>query len=92
MDRGFTMTVATQEQGWEKQIAARGERVSRLFEAQLRGYELARDLALSDVPITEAWIRQLHTELAEGAETYQVLTSQGWQEQALPKGAYKQLA
>ena len=48
-------------------------------------------LALSDVPITEAWVRQLHAELAEGAETYQVLTSQGWQEQALPKGTYKQL-
>ena len=91
VDRGFTMTVATQEEGWEEQVAARGERVRRLFEAQLRGYELARDLALSDVPITEAWIRQLHTELAEGAETYQVLTSQGWQEQALPKGTYKQL-
>ena len=92
VDRGFTMTVATQEEGWEERVAARGERVRRLFEAQLRGYELARDLALSDVPITEAWIRQLHTELAEGAETYQVLTSQGWQEQALPKGTYKQFA
>lgn len=91
VDRGFTMTVATQEEGWEEQVAARGERVRRLFEAQLRGYELARDLALSDVPITEAWIRQLHTELAEGAETYQVLTPQGWREQALPKGTYKQL-
>lgn len=91
VDRGFTMTVATQEEGWEEQVAARGERVRRLFEAQLRGYKLAGDLALSDVPITEAWIRQLHTELAEGAETYQVLTSQGWQEQALPKGTYKQL-
>ena len=89
VDRGFTMTVATQEEGWEEQVEARGERVRRLFEAQLRGYELARDLALSDVPITEAWIRQLHTELAEGAETYQVLTPQGWQEQALPKGTYK---
>ncbi len=91
VDRGFTMTVATQAEGWEEQVAARGERVRRLFEAQLRGYELARDLAQSDVPITEAWIRQLHTELAEGAETYQVLTPQGWQEQALPKGTYKQL-
>ncbi|MDE2994242.1 MAG: Fic family protein [Chloroflexota bacterium] len=91
VDRGFTMTVATQEQGWEKQIAARGERVRRLFEAQLRGYELAQELASSDVPITEAWIRQLHTELAEGAETYWVLTPQGWREQALPKGTYKQL-
>ena len=89
VDRGFTMTVATQEEGWEEQVEARGEHVRRLFEAQLRGYELARDLALSDVPITEAWIRQLHTELAEGAETYQVLTPQGWQEQALPKGTYK---
>ena len=91
VDRGFTMTVATQAEGWEDQVEARGERVRRLFEAQLRGYELARELASSDVPITEAWIRQLHTELAEGAETYQVLTSQGWQEQALPKGTYKQL-
>ena len=43
------------------------------------------------MPITEAWIRQLHTELAEGADTYRVLTPQGWQEQALPKGTYKSL-
>ena len=91
MDRGFTMTVATQAEGWEEQVAAKGERVRRLFEAQLRGYKLARDLALSKMPITEAWVRQLHTELAEGAQTYQVLTPQGWQEQALPKGAYKRL-
>ena len=91
VDRGFTMTVATQAEGWEEQIAAKGERVRRLFEAQLRGYELARDLAVSEVPITEAWIRQLHTELAEGADTYRVLTPQGWQEQALPKGTYKRL-
>ena len=91
VDRGFTMTVATQAEGWEEQVEARGERVRRLFEAQLRGYELARDLALSEMPITEAWIRQLHTELAEGADTYRVLTPQGWQEQALPKGTYKSL-
>ncbi len=89
VDRGFTMTVATQAEGWEEQVAAKGENVRRLFEAQLRGYELARDLALSEVPITEAWIRQLHAELAEGVDTYRVLTPQGWQKQALPKGAYK---
>ena len=91
VDHGFTMTVATQAEGWEEQVAAKGENVRRLFEAQLRGYELARDLALSEVPITEAWIRQLHTELAEGIDTYRVLTPQGWQEQALPKGTYKRL-
>ena len=91
VDRGFTMTIAAQAEGWEEQLAAKGERVRRLFEAQLRGYELARDLGLSDVPITEAWIRQLHTELAQGVDTYRVLTPQGWQEQALPKGAYKRL-
>ena len=91
VDRGFTMTVATQAEGWEEQVAAKGEHVRRLFEAQLRGYELARDLAGSEVPITEAWIRQLHTEVAEGIDTYWVLTPQGWQEQALPKGTYKHL-
>ena len=91
VDRGITMTVATQEEGWEEQVEARGERVRRLFEAQLRGYELAQDLAESEVPITEAWIRQLHAEVAKGIDTYWVLTPQGWQEQALPKGTYKHL-
>ena len=91
VDRGFTMTVATQAEGWEEQVAAKGEHVRRLFEAQLRGYELARDLALSDVPITEAWIRQLHAEVAEGIDTYWVQTPRGWQRQALPKGTYKRL-
>ena len=31
VDRGFTMTVATQAEGWEEQVEARGERVRRLF-------------------------------------------------------------
>ena len=85
VDRGFTMTVATQAEGWEEQVAAKGERVRRLFEAQLRGYELARDLALSEMPITEAWIRQLHSELAEGAETYQVLTPRAGRSKPCPR-------
>jgi Fic family protein len=89
VDRGFTMTVATQAIAWEHALDEKGENVRTLFEAQLGAYELVIDAVTKTLPITEAWIRALHEKVCAGQQTYPVWTDQGWQEQVLPKGAYK---
>jgi Fic family protein len=89
VDRGFTMTVATQAIAWEHALDEKGENVRALFEAQLEAYELVIDAVTKKLPITEAWIRALHEKVCAGQQTYRVWTDQGWQEQELLKGAYK---
>jgi len=88
-DRGFTFSVAAQVGSWESDLAAQGPHVRRLFEAQLAALEMVVDAATRRVPITEAWLRQLHAELCREQATYWVSTPLGRQEQELPKGAYK---
>lgn len=89
VDRGFTMTVATQAIAWEHALDEKGENVRVLFEAQLEAYELVLDAVTRKLPVTEAWIRALHEKVCAGQTTYRVRTDQGWQEQELPRGAYK---
>jgi Fic family protein len=89
VDRGFTMTVAVQGLAWEQMIRERGAGIRELFEAQLSAYELVLDAVTHRQPMTEVWIRSLHETLCAPQKTYPVLTSQGWQEQELPKGEYK---
>jgi Fic family protein len=89
VDRGFTMTVATQALAWEHAIQEKGEDVRDLFEAQLQAYELVIDAVTGHHPISEAWIRALHETLCGPQGKYRVLTDQGWQEHDLEKGAYK---
>ncbi len=91
VDRGFTITVAEEQPGWEAEADKKGAAFRQLFASQLRGYKLARELAASDTPINEAWIRELHTEITAGQPTYRVwVPSLGkYQQQALPRGQYK---
>ncbi|HEV3459226.1 MAG TPA: Fic family protein [Thermoanaerobaculia bacterium] len=90
VDRGFTMSVALQTFAWELAIGERGEGVRQLFEAQLAGYELAIDAVTGRVPLSEAWLRSLHEQICAPQTTYRVLTKMGPQDQALPKGRYKE--
>ncbi len=89
VDRGFTMTVATQAIAWEHALEEKGEKVRELFAAQLETYELVIDAVTRALPISEAWIRALHEKVCAGQATYHVLTDQGYQEQDLPIGRYK---
>jgi Fic family protein len=89
VDRGLTLSVATQATAWQASVMEKGQTVRELFEAQLQAYELALDVATRSVPITEAWIRRLHEVLCAPEQRINVLTSQGWQEQPLLKGEYK---
>ncbi|HEX3553627.1 MAG TPA: Fic family protein [Thermoanaerobaculia bacterium] len=89
VDRGFTMTVATQALAWEHALGEKGEKVRELFEAQLEAYELVIDAVTHKLSISEAWIRALHEKVCAQQQTYRVLTDQGYQEQEFPKGSYK---
>ncbi|HEY4904685.1 MAG TPA: Fic family protein [Candidatus Sulfotelmatobacter sp.] len=91
VDRGFTYTVAFQTSAWEAALAAKGENVRSLFEAQLHAYDYVLDLATSAQPISEAAIRALHEEVCRAQPTYRVITAIGPQEHPLPKGQYKTL-
>jgi Fic family protein len=89
VDRGFTISVATQSIAWQAALNEKGPSVRELFEAQLQAYELALDAATRQMPITEAWIRRLHEELCRPQPAVRVLTDFGWQDQQFEKGRYK---
>lgn len=91
-DKGFTFTVAFETAAWEIEMAAKGEQVRPLFEAQLHAYDFVLDLATKAEQITEASIRTLQEVVCAAQSTYRVVTSVGFQEQPLPKGRYKALA
>jgi len=91
VDRGFTYTVALETSAWQAALAAKGERVRSLFEAQLHAYDYVLDLATRAEPVSEAAIRALHEEVCRAQDTYRVMTAIGPQEQPLPKGQYKAL-
>jgi Fic family protein len=88
-DRGFTITVAEQMSAWQQRLAERGPWAFDLFEAQMRAYHAALDVATGKTPISQAWVRSLHEILTEPQETYSVITAAGPQEQPLPAGQYK---
>lgn len=90
VDRGFTMTVAAEAAAWENIHEVRGETVARAMNDALNGYQYVMDLVTQSKPISEAWIRELHSVLCASQGTYKVMTSQGQQEQTLPLGAYKE--
>jgi Fic family protein len=91
VDRGFTMSVAVQAFAWEQALEERGEGVRALFEAQLSAYELAIDLVTEQAPLSQAWLRSLHERICAPQKTYRVRTEQGWQDQELLRGRYKEL-
>lgn len=89
VDRGFTMTVATQAAAWEVEAQKKGESFEDFFKAHLRAYELVLDAVMERLPITEAWVRRLHEEICASQDVYEVRTPIGIQYHPLAKGTYK---
>ena len=85
-NRGVTFTIATQAAQWEAMLDAKAR---SYFETQLHAYDYVLDFATQQVPIAEAWIRELHSQITSSQDTYLVNTPQGPQEQPLRKGEYK---
>ncbi|MCL2466461.1 MAG: Fic family protein [Micrococcales bacterium] len=92
-DRGFTRTVATQAAAWELAADEKGPHVRRSIEAAISGYELVLDVATTRRPVTQAWIRDLHTTMCAEQKTYRVFVPalDGYQDRPLPLGEYKQM-
>ena len=89
LDRGITITIATQSAMWEAAYQKEAVRTRNLIECQLDAYDFVIDFATGQTPIAEAWLRTLHERLCKAQETYKVFTEIGWQEQPLPHGVYK---
>lgn len=89
VDKGFTITVATQAAMWESAVAAKGSDTREIIESQLDSYDYVLDFATGTTPIAEAWIRELHSKLCGAQKTYQALTEVGIQQQKLQHGQYK---
>ena len=88
VERGVTITFATQAAMWEAPhqdlVAARS-----YIEAQMSAYDFVLDFATKRVPFAESWIRDLHATVCRAQETYKARTEQGEVHRPLPLGAYK---
>jgi Fic family protein len=91
-DRGFTLTVAMELAAWQAFVEEKVGKAGSLIQAQLDTYERILDLMNAQWPLTEAVIRELHSEVCKAQHTFTVQTAVGPQEQSLPKGEYKQHA
>ena len=94
-DRGFTTTIATQSEHWQRALDQRGEQVKRSIQDALDGYEYVLDAVTGRQPITAQWIRQLHGVITMSQETYAVVVELNGQfvedHRPLPHGEYKTL-
>jgi Fic family protein len=88
LDRGVTITIATQSAMWDAALRDKGEARS-LIESQLRAYEHVLDFATTRTPLAETWIRELHSVLCGAQQTYKVHTDAGLENRPLPIGVYK---
>ncbi|MDR2114129.1 MAG: Fic family protein [Bifidobacteriaceae bacterium] len=92
-DRGFTRTVATQSEFWERALLLKGERVQRSIQDALDAYEYVLDAVTGSVPVTQVWIRELHTIMTSHQETHTVYVPVAGrlhaEERALLHGQYK---
>jgi Fic family protein len=89
VQRGITRSVAMEGALWEAKLDEIGPDVLSHFAAQLDAFEMTLDFATSSMPITEAWIRELHAVLCRNQKTYRVETDLGPQDQPLELGTYK---
>ncbi|GAA3182740.1 Fic family protein [Blastococcus jejuensis] len=89
VDRGFTFTVAAEAAAWDNVHLQKGESVERAIQDALNGYEFVLDVATQSRPITETWIKELHTVICASQDTHAVITAAGKQDHPLPKGSYK---
>ena len=93
-DRGFTKTIATQSEFWQRALDLKGEQVKRSIEDALAGYDYVLDAVTGEAPLTTKWIRELHAVITKHQETYPVYVpgADGFVEDQRPllHGEYKQ--
>jgi Fic family protein len=70
LDRGVTITAATEGAILETVLAKQTEKVRALIESQLRAYDFVLDFVTKRQLIAEAWIRDLHAQLCSAQTHY----------------------
>ncbi|MCL2783732.1 MAG: Fic family protein [Propionibacteriaceae bacterium] len=94
-DRGFTKTIATQAEHWQRALDVRGEHVKRSIQDALDAYEYVLDAVTGAKRVTAQWIRQLHAVITAHQHTYTVVVevngNLGQEQRPLPHGEYKTL-
>ncbi len=75
--RGITRTVALQGAMWEAELKKLGSEVRGHFEAQLSAFELALDAVTGKLPVSEAWLRELHAKVCAAQATYTTWSEAG---------------
>src|SRR5215472_15457413 len=81
--RGVTRMVALQGAMWEAELEKLGPDVPGHFEAQLSAFDLVLDAATRHLPLSQAWVRDLHAKVCAAQKTVKVLTDVGWQDHEL---------
>ena len=93
-DRGFTETIATQSEFWQRALDQRDERTKRSIEDALAAYDYVMPATTGQAPITAKWIRDLHAIITAHQETHEVVVRLGHAERRecrpLRHGAYKE--
>jgi Fic family protein len=89
VDRGFTFTVAASSIAWSDIHVLKDESAAHAMEDALKAYDLVLDAATRTHPVTEQWIKELHTVICASQGSFTVLTDLGQQERELRKGEYK---
>ncbi|WP_159433623.1 Fic family protein [Agrococcus sp. Marseille-P2731] len=90
VDRGFTYSVAVSSVAWQEIKLQKGESVAEHIADAVRAYDYVLDAATGAHPVTQLWFRELHEIVTASQDAYTVITGVGPQEQALPKGKYKE--
>jgi len=89
IDRGFTYSIAVSAAAWSEIREIKGDTAANSIDDAIRAYDFVLDAATHSYPVTETWIRDLHSIVTASQDTYTVLTPAGLQEQKMPKGVYK---
>jgi Fic family protein len=90
LDRGITITAATESAILETVLGKQTEKVRALIDSQLRAYDFVLDFVTQRQPLAEAWVRQLHTQLCAAQTHYKVRNTLGAEEERpLQHGQYK---
>ena len=83
------IAAATEDAAWESALAGCDGSVAALVAGHLAADDEVELTAAEQLPISEAWIRQLHVILCAAQQTVRVNTVAGPQQQSLLLGTYK---
>lgn len=89
VDRGFTYSVALSGAAWSNVHKLKGDSAAHAMEDAIAAYDYVLDATTKQRPVTEFWIKELHSIVCKTQESFTVITAVGPQDRNLPLGTYK---